>query len=70
MDKLLKDEIVICVINAKANLTQFKEYKVLSASYAQVNIINDNGEEYFYSTIRFIRKSKMREIRINKIIKY
>ena len=34
MDKLLKDEIVICVINAKANLTQFKEYKVLSASYA------------------------------------
>lgn len=66
--KFEKDEIIICVIDAKASLTQFKEYKVLSESYDEVCVLNESGEEYFYTSLRFIRKSEMREIKINKIL--
>ena len=63
-----KDEIVICVINAKASLTQFKEYKVLSESYGEISIVNDYDETLYYTRLRFIKKSEMREIKINKIL--
>lgn len=66
--KLEKGEIVVCVINGKSSLTLFKEYKIKDHSYGEILILNDNLEEFYYNTIRFIRKSDFREIKINKIL--
>jgi hypothetical protein len=64
-----KDEIVVCVINWKASLTLFHEYKVEDVTYSgELLIENDSNDPYFYNEIRFIKKSDMREIKINKIL--
>ena len=69
MKSFNKDEILVCVINAKVTLTLFEEYKVLDEKSGQVLIKNDDGEDMFYTEYRFIRKSDMREFTINKILK-
>jgi len=64
-----KGEIVVCVINGKASLTLFQEYKVEEVTYSgDLLIENDSNDSFYYNEIRFIKKSDMREIKINKIL--
>ena len=68
--KFEKDEVVICVINGKSSLTLFHDYKVEDATHSdEILITNDEGDSFYYNDIRFMKKSDMREIKINKILK-
>lgn len=67
--KFEKGEIIICVINGNSKLSLFHEYLVEDVAYNEILITNDEGDNYYYNDIRFIKKSDMREIKINKILK-
>lgn len=65
-----KDEIIICIINSRASLTIGKEYKVTRADRGgNPYIVNDVGDDLYYSAVRFIGLDEFRRIKLEQLNK-
>ena len=79
------NDLVICIINSRANLTIGKEYQIIDvfghsstdiqevwdkhSDELTLVINNDNGEPTWYDHMRFVLKSEFRQHIINDILK-
>jgi hypothetical protein len=61
-------ELIICILNNRANLTVGKEYLVSYSGGSWVEVTNDENDEQEYHFSRFLPKSEWRNFTIDQIL--
>lgn len=62
-------ESVICLLNNRASLTVGKLYQIKGVDSDTINIVNDEGYDYYYDFDRFMLISEFRQHNIDQILK-